>query len=563
MSGTRAFWSKTAVLLVVLLLLGMMFAAPALAGGTDASDNAKTVFVYADDASDKQVLLLAIPLDTLKGIAHGADAQDPSSTYYGSFIDQYPTPTYCQGKGVTIPQLLEYVQENTTVANAAQLTYTGSDKLYFSSCDGATANYTYTKLLGVERFYYPALYQNWDSADGVVADTTAVLTSGVATPPYLATESLGGRIYATAGGNNIAEQVTANGGVVDGCLTGLLTDEESLRLIVPQTAAQIENSTPTYSDIKKWVYKVRLKMATTSPLVSAGQVSQPTCVYTLDGTTLTITMACADENAAIYYSTIGGFTQTPLNLYSAPIVIENYDISTPFTLGVMAVRPGYESSTVLSASSANITDPDDAPAFTFAMAADAAPQVGQSCTVSLTLTADKAYTLYGGEYRVLIPGAYFSVSSVSNLASGWENGLALQDGNTVITYTYLNTAGQQVAANTPITLGQLVLTPLQGGAATLTVGTAILTKENSLAYNTVAAEGLPLTISGSAVLKGDVNGDGVVDTLDAIRLAKHLVNLVTLTGQDLAAADVNGDSVVDLLDAVRLAKYLANLISTL
>lgn len=61
---------------------------------------------------------------------------------------------------------------------------------------------------------------------------------------------------------------------------------------------------------------------------------------------------------------------------------------------------------------------------------------------------------------------------------------------------------------------------------------------------------------------GDVNGDGVIDGLDVVRLKKYLANYdyntETSTVEICSGADANGDGTVDGLDVVRLKKYLAN-----
>lgn len=51
------------------------------------------------------------------------------------------------------------------------------------------------------------------------------------------------------------------------------------------------------------------------------------------------------------------------------------------------------------------------------------------------------------------------------------------------------------------------------------------------------------------LLKGDVNGDGVVDSTDARIALQAAVGKVTLTEKQAAAADMNGDGVVDSTDA--------------
>ncbi|MDR2533020.1 MAG: dockerin type I repeat-containing protein [Oscillospiraceae bacterium] len=73
---------------------------------------------------------------------------------------------------------------------------------------------------------------------------------------------------------------------------------------------------------------------------------------------------------------------------------------------------------------------------------------------------------------------------------------------------------------------------------------------------------------GALILKGDVNGDGVIDSLDALEILKYEVGLpsVLLTiGWELnmARADVNGDGVIDSLDALEILKYEVGLPSVL
>ena len=63
-------------------------------------------------------------------------------------------------------------------------------------------------------------------------------------------------------------------------------------------------------------------------------------------------------------------------------------------------------------------------------------------------------------------------------------------------------------------------------------------------------------------LYGDVNGDGVIDGFDAIRLKKYLTeydyDTETSSVEVFRGADVNGDGKIDGFDLIRLKKYLAN-----
>ena len=56
---------------------------------------------------------------------------------------------------------------------------------------------------------------------------------------------------------------------------------------------------------------------------------------------------------------------------------------------------------------------------------------------------------------------------------------------------------------------------------------------------------------------GDINDDGVVDILDAIRLSKYIAKMDVEI--NYFAADVNGDEAIDIFDLIRLKKYLAKM----
>jgi len=63
-------------------------------------------------------------------------------------------------------------------------------------------------------------------------------------------------------------------------------------------------------------------------------------------------------------------------------------------------------------------------------------------------------------------------------------------------------------------------------------------------------------------LEGDVNNDTVIDSGDALLIARHIVGLTTLTGDDFLAADVDDNGTVDAADALYMARYLVHLITT-
>ena len=76
---------------------------------------------------------------------------------------------------------------------------------------------------------------------------------------------------------------------------------------------------------------------------------------------------------------------------------------------------------------------------------------------------------------------------------------------------------------------------------------------NNAAEERVIICGGQANIEVRDILSGDVNGDGVVDTLDVTRLRKYLAeeSVVVCPG-----ADMNGDGTVDLEDLACLRRYL-------
>lgn len=67
----------------------------------------------------------------------------------------------------------------------------------------------------------------------------------------------------------------------------------------------------------------------------------------------------------------------------------------------------------------------------------------------------------------------------------------------------------------------------------------------------------------SAPQPGDINGDGYVDSADAMMTLQVAVGKLTLNEAETKAADVNGDGWVDAADAVRILRYFAGYIDSL
>ena len=69
------------------------------------------------------------------------------------------------------------------------------------------------------------------------------------------------------------------------------------------------------------------------------------------------------------------------------------------------------------------------------------------------------------------------------------------------------------------------------------------------------------TIPKTGTPAGDVNGDGKIDTNDAIAVMRYDALLETLSDEAIAAADVNGDGKADIIDAILILQYDSEIIS--
>ena len=57
-------------------------------------------------------------------------------------------------------------------------------------------------------------------------------------------------------------------------------------------------------------------------------------------------------------------------------------------------------------------------------------------------------------------------------------------------------------------------------------------------------------------LSGDVNQDDILNVMDVVQLAQHVMGSLQLSGQELANADINSDGLIDVLDVVALVSII-------
>lgn len=70
--------------------------------------------------------------------------------------------------------------------------------------------------------------------------------------------------------------------------------------------------------------------------------------------------------------------------------------------------------------------------------------------------------------------------------------------------------------------------------------------------------------SGNTVTaqKGDINNDGIIDSVDLLQEKKYLLGKITLSDEQKLVADVNSDGVIDSADLLQIKKYLLGKITS-
>jgi beta-N-acetylglucosaminidase len=116
--------------------------------------------------------------------------------------------------------------------------------------------------------------------------------------------------------------------------------------------------------------------------------------------------------------------------------------------------------------------------------------------------------------------------------------------NSLITGISVGTGVDDVLSNiTFVSGGNAKMTDASGSAKTGSVATGDIVNVYDSSGNKLA--------SYSAVVKGDVNGDGVIDILDIVRIKNQMLDTTLLSGAYMSAADIDGNGAVDLIDIVK------------
>ncbi len=88
----------------------------------------------------------------------------------------------------------------------------------------------------------------------------------------------------------------------------------------------------------------------------------------------------------------------------------------------------------------------------------------------------------------------------------------------------------------------------------LALGTTTITASNGTINGTAI-----VIVTATAIVRGDVNGNGALDVTDTLFTLQAVAALRTLTAAQTSAADVNGNGVLDITDGLFIAQAVAGL----
>ncbi len=144
--------------------------------------------------------------------------------------------------------------------------------------------------------------------------------------------------------------------------------------------------------------------------------------------------------------------------------------------------------------------------------------------------------------------------------------VAHDDGAGTVQLVYVNAA--LMPKNASETLFTVNFT-VKAGAALGSTGSFTVSSEG--AYSTAAQlvtgtgvtdKTFTVTVQESTGLLGDVNGDGNINSTDAMLILQHSVKIISLTPEQQLRADVTRDGNVNSTDAMRVLQYAVKIITS-
>ncbi len=167
-------------------------------------------------------------------------------------------------------------------------------------------------------------------------------------------------------------------------------------------------------------------------------------------------------------------------------------------------------------------------------------------------------TYQGGAFNQSIVVGNASLSGNANLKSLTINGLSPSGFSPDVTSYTLTVPGSAPDRLT------VVAVPEDGTASVSVSGDTLVSGAATVTVTVTARDGTKKVYTVKVTRqstpppagRGDVNGDGKVTIMDAVKIARAVIGLETLSDAQKAAADFNSDGRVTIMDAQKIALYL-------
>lgn len=144
--------------------------------------------------------------------------------------------------------------------------------------------------------------------------------------------------------------------------------------------------------------------------------------------------------------------------------------------------------------------------------------------------------------------------------------VAHDDGAGTVQLVYVNaTLMPKNASETLFTVNFTVkadAAPGSTGSFTVSSEGAYSTAAQLVTGTGVTGETFTVTVQESTGLLGDVNGDGKINSTDAMLILQHSVKIISLTPEQQLRADVTRDGNVNSTDAMRILQYAVKIITS-
>lgn len=171
------------------------------------------------------------------------------------------------------------------------------------------------------------------------------------------------------------------------------------------------------------------------------------------------------------------------------------------------------------------------------------------------------YTLASYGFEISIDASMMYLEEVKKGPDGFVSAVGFGSGPDFFIITGFDATGKGPDADLHVVNMHFKTHKEECGSATINLEIADLNSVYLEKIGTQQETYSTVNISGCDTLKGDVNGDGIIDIVDALLTAQYYVEFDVAI--NTIAADVNCDNEVDIVDALLIAQFYVNLLDAL